>query len=43
MTATIATEAIGRLRPEPLQPLDQRIEQIGEHHAGDERQQHVVQ
>ena len=28
---------------EPLQPLDQRIEQIGEHHAGDERQQHVAQ
>ena len=43
ITATITTEAIGTAEAQPLQPLDQRIEQIGEHHAGDERQQHVVQ
>ena len=33
----------GAADAEPLQPVDQRIEQIGERHADDERQQHVAE
>ena len=40
---TMITRGNGAADAEPLHPLRQRIEQIGERHAGDERQQHVAE
>ena len=42
-TMTTSSADTARLMPEPLGPSRDRIEQIGQRHAGDERQQHIAE